>query len=359
MNESESAQRAERLHNEAIVFNALDSSRIRECDSTYIEKLQGSGTTAMHICVAAGTADEFTHDLKTTLWYISSWRRVLAQFSDVISLAETPVDVMKAKSEGKIAAMFGVQNVTPLDGNLAMLPILRKVGVTMMQLTYQRRSLAGDGCGEALDGGLSKWGAELIDAMNEAGVVVDLGHTGTKTSLDAIRRSKKPVVISHAALKGLSDSVRNHTDEEIKEMADRGGVIGIAGKSKYLKPDWMTRRVTVDDYVDHIEYVKNLVGIDHVGIGTDIGDERKYNVERLKVLYAKTPEIYASSIVVDDKFVENLHPLGLGSPADLRNITHAMVRRGFGDDEIRKVLGGNFMRVFEEVQRNVGWTAMG
>lgn len=351
MRESEMASRAKKLHDEAIVFNALDSSRIRECDTEYVEKLRVSGSTAVHICVAAGNADEFTHDLKTALWYISSWRRVLAEFPDVFSLAETPADVRKAKAEGKVAAMFGVQNVTPLDGNLAMLPILRKVGVTMMQLTYQRRSLAGDGCGETNDGGLSKWGAELVDVMNDVGVLVDLAHTGTKTSLDAIRRSKKPVTISHSALRSLSDSVRNHTDEEVRELADRGGVIGIAGKSKYLKPDWMTRRVTVDDYVDHIEYVKDLVGIDHVGIGTDIGDERKYNVERLKVLYAKTPEIYNSSIVVDDKFIEHLHPQGLGSPEDLRNITQAMVKRGFTDDEIHKVLGGNFMRLFEEVQR--------
>ncbi|MGD9676159.1 MAG: dipeptidase, partial [Candidatus Bipolaricaulia bacterium] len=303
--------KAEALHKKAIVFNALDSSRIRECDDKYIGKLRSSGTTAIHLCVAAGAADEFIHDFKATMWYCSSWWKVFSRYPEDILIAETPADVERAKKANKVAVMYGVQNVTPLDGNLELLPVLRKVGITMMQLTYQRRSLAGDGCAEKVDGGLSKWGRELVQQMNDLGMVVDLGHSGTRTSLDAIACSRKPVVISHACLRSLSDSVRNHTDDEIKAMAAKGGVIGIAGKSKYLKPDWMERRVTIADYVDHIEYIKNLVGIDHVGIGTDIGDERKYNVERLKELYAKTPEIYAKSIPVDDAFVRNLHPEGL------------------------------------------------
>lgn len=351
MNDKDRDQRAVELHRSSIVFNALDSSRIRECDDQYVAKLRGSGTSAVHLCVAAGAADEFTHDLKTTLWYCSSWWRVIGEHADALVFVEDIEDVARAKQEGKTAVMFGVQNVTPLDGNLEMVSVLRKVGITMMQLTYQRRSLAGDGCAETVDGGLSKWGAELVDRLDGHGIVIDLSHSGSKTTMDTIRRSRHPVVLSHSCLRSLSDSVRNHGDDEIRAMADKGGVIGIAGKSKYLRPTWMTKRVTIEDYVDHIEYVRDLVGIEHVGIGTDIGDERKYNVERLKVLYAKTPEIYASSIIVDDSFVANLHPEGLGSPGDLFNITAAMVRRGFSDEDVKKVLGGNFLRVFRTVQQ--------
>lgn len=343
-------QVADQLHRSSTVINALDSTRIREveADDQYIGKLRDSGTTAIHLCVAAGNADEYAHDFKTTLWYVSSWWRVLSRYPDIL-FAVRAEDVEQAKAETKIAVFFGLQNVTPLDGNLALLPILKKVGITMIQLTYQLRNIAGDGCGEKSDIGLSKWGFELVEKMNEFGIIIDLSHCGRQTTLDAIEHSKHPVVISHACLKSLSDSVRNHTDEEIKSMAAKGGVIGIAGKSRYLKQNWMEERASIEDYIDHIERVRDLVGIDHVGIGTDIGDERKYNAERLKVLYAKTPEIYDKSIVIDDHFVEKLHPQGLAGPGDLANITKAMVRRGFSEGEIRKVLGENFMRVFRNV----------
>ena len=349
MNINEVTKNANKLHDESIVINALDSSRIREADDEYIGKLRKSGVTAISLCVAAGSADEYAHDFKTTLWYISSWWRVLSQYPDDIMFAEVPEDTEKAKQADKIAVYFGVQNITPLDGNLKLLPVLKKVGVTMMQLTYQMRNKAGNGCGERADEGLSSWGLELVDRLNDIGMIVDLGHSGKQTTLDAIERSKDPVVISHACLKGLADNVRNHTDEEVKALADKGGVIGLAGKSKYLRDNWLKERVTVEDYVDHIEYVRDLVGIDHVGIGTDIGDERKYHLERIKDLYSRTAGIYPEGTKFDENFVAKLHPKGLSSPGDLRNITIAMAKRGFKDEEIKKVIGGNFQRIFNEV----------
>lgn len=346
----ENIKLADEVHRTALVINALDSTRIREveADDQYIEKLRSSGTTAIHLCVAAGSADEYLHDFKTTLWYVSSWWRVFSKYPDVI-IADSAADVKKAKDENKIAVFFGIQNVTPLDGNLALLPVLKKVGITMFQLTYQRRNIAADGCGERHDTGLSNWGLELVEHLNKLGMIVDLSHCGAQTTLEAIEHSSHPVVISHACARSLSDTVRNHTDEEIRALAAKGGVIGIAGKSKFLKQNWVAERATIDDYVDHIEYVRDLVGIDHVGIGTDIGDERKYSADRLRVLYAKTPEIYDNSVVFDDEFVKRLHPIGLGSPGDLGNITRALVTRGFTESEIRKVLGENFLRIFSEV----------
>jgi microsomal dipeptidase-like Zn-dependent dipeptidase len=227
-----------------------------------------------------------------------------------------------------------------------MLEVYHALGIRFMQLTYQRRNLVGDGCGERTNAGLSKFGVEVVKELNRLGIVIDLSHVGVRTTLETIELSAHPVAVTHSGVRALCDTVRNKTDEELKALAARGGVIGIPPKSGFLTENGLREGTTIDDYIKHIDYVADLVGIDHVGIGTDVGDERKYTVERMSAFNQRYPEV---AIIDGDLRTEVMHTAGLQSPGTLYNITAGLVRRGYSDADIRKVLGENFARVFREV----------
>jgi microsomal dipeptidase-like Zn-dependent dipeptidase len=150
---------------------------------------------------------------------------------------------------------------------------------------------------------------------------------------------------THSAARALVDTPRNKTDEEIKALAAKGGVIGIAAKSGFLKKDGLRTGSTVEDIVTHVEYVRDLVGIEHVCIGTDVGDERKYTVEAMRAFHAKHPEV---AIIGDELRTDIMHPQGVG-PGTLFNITAGLVKRGFSDADIRLVLGENVNRVLRQI----------
>lgn len=333
-------QRAMRIHRDAIVINALDSTRIAQGDAEYIRKLKSSGVTAINHTVAA---DERAPEAMKS---IVDWWRVYQQFPNDIILGRGLDDIYRAKAEGKVAVFFGFQDTTPMEGQLHMFEIYHTLGVRFVQLTYQRRNLVGDGCGERTDGGLSRFGIEVVRELNRLGIVIDLSHVGVRTTLETIEQSSHPVTVTHSAARKLCETVRNKTDEEIKALAARGGVIGISPKSGFLKSTGLRDGTTLDDYLDHIDYIADLVGVDFVGIGTDVGDERKYTLERMRSFNQRYPEV---AIIDSTLRIDLMHSEGLRSPETLYNITAGLVRRGYSEADIRKVIGGNFMRVFEQV----------
>jgi len=336
----EQRARAERLHRESVVINALDSTMLRHGDAEYIAKLRQSGVTVSHHSVAV---DE---RLIETLQSLQGWWEVYRRFPDDVLIAKGTADIAKAKAAGKVAIFMGCQDTSPLEGRVFLLDVFRELGVRIMQLTYQRRNFVGDGCGEKTNCGLSRFGVDVVKRMNDLGIIIDLSHVGIRTTLDAIEVSDHPVTVTHCTARALCDTIRGKTDEEIKALASKGGVIGIAAKSGFLRKGGENTGTTIEDYVDHIEYVRRLVGIDHVGIGTDVGDERGYSKERMAGSHVKYPEIPIVSRALD---VHLIHPQGLDSPSKLPNITAALVKRGYSDDDIVKVLGGNFLRVFRAV----------
>lgn len=333
-------ERALRIHSDAVVINALDSTRIAQGDVEYIRKLKASGVTATNHTVAA---DEGPAEAMKS---IVNWWRVYRQFPNDITLGLGLDDIHRAKAEGKVAVFFGFQDTAPMQGQLHMFEIYHALGVRFVQLTYQRRNLVGDGCGERTDAGLSRFGVDVVRELNRLGIVIDLSHVGVRTTLETIEQSAHPVTVTHSAVRKLCETVRNKTDEEIKALAARGGVIGIPPKSGFLKPTGLTDGTTLDDYLDHIDYVADLVGIDFVGIGTDVGDERKYTRERMQSFNQRYPEV---AIIDSDLRTDLMHTQGLQSPETLYNITAGLVRRGYSDGDMRKILGGNFLRVFAQV----------
>ena len=210
-----------------------------------------------------------------------------------------------------------------------------ELGLRCAQLTYNSQNLIGSGSTEREDGGLSDFGADIIKAMNEAGMLVDVSHCGDRTTLDAIEASGKPIAVTHSNCRALNNHPRLKTDEAIRKLAGKGGVMGITEVRMFVRDK---DPVTVEHIVDHIDHVVKLVGIDHVGIGSDAGLIGYDNMpaEQLKALRGS----YKASYAMRDK----LDTDGYG-PKRAYALTDALVRRGYSDDNIVAILGGNFRRL--------------
>jgi membrane dipeptidase len=208
-----------------------------------------------------------------------------------------------------------------------------------MQLTYNTQNLVGSGCYESHDSGLSDFGRDVVDEMNRLGILIDLSHVGAKTSDDAIRYSKKPVAYSHCLPSGLKDHPRNKTNEQLKFIADSGGFIGVTMFPPFLKNG---ANSTIDDYVEAIDYVVNLVGEDCVGFGTDFTQDHDDSFFQWI-----THDKGSGRKLVE--FGEISNPLGLQTLGEYPNLTEAMLRGGWSENKVRKIMGENWLRLLREV----------
>jgi membrane dipeptidase len=211
----------------------------------------------------------------------------------------------------------------------------------MVGLTYNMQNTVGGGCTERTDTGVSNLGAALIAKMDELGMIVDTSHSGRQTTLDACELSERPVVASHTSAAGLYEVDRGKSDEELRALAETGGMIGIVAVPPFLGPG---PGVTIEAMLDHIDYVARLVGWRHVGIGTDW--PLQASRPTLEAVYL--PMSWEMGFRPEHNLsIANL--VGFDDYRDYPNITRGLVGRGYDDEQIRGILGENFLRVFEEV----------
>ncbi|MCB1078567.1 MAG: membrane dipeptidase, partial [Verrucomicrobiae bacterium] len=268
---------------------------------------------------------------------------------DFVSKAVTPDDVDAAKAAGK-RCLYMTGNGVPLTQDWISIPdelrylrIFYQLGIRMMHLTYQRRNMIGDGCGETANAGLSDFGRAVIAEMNRVGVIPDCAHSGWQTSLEAAQVSGKPVVASHSVAGALYAHIRSKPDEVIKAIADTGGYIGICCISRFLRG-----KGDLNAFLDHIDHVARKFGVDHVAIGTDTAYSSRNNAaESKKAAVAglrKRREDFRSLWPKDDFIPTEEADLSLAW-TNWPMFTVGLVQRGYSDDDIRKILGGNVMRV--------------
>lgn len=331
--------RAARLRKKAVYWNLCDSTT-RECgDQIYLDQVKASNITAINHTVC------YTVDFVGGVKNIAHWTRLYDAHPEVGFIAKTYADIDRARKEGRTAIFMGFQDITALEDDIDKMEIFYNLGIRYVQPTYQDRNIFGDGCGERFQSGLSNLGIQFIKKLDELGIVIDTSHVGIGTTIDCANMSKNPIMATHTAARGLVDTPRNKNDDEIKAIAAKGGVIGIAGKSGFLKKDGLDTGSTINDMIDHMVYIANLVGIEHVGIGTDVGDLRKYSREQMAAFHARHPEV---AIIGPKLRTDIMHPKDVG-PGTLHYIIGYMVKRGFSDKEIRMVLGENANRVVKAV----------
>jgi membrane dipeptidase len=303
------------------------------------EIMREGGVTAVNLTVA------YRDGFAPAAQHLSYLLQAVDRRADEIRITRTVHDIRAAKADGVPAIILGFQNSEPIEGRFEYLDLFHRLGLRIVQLTYQRRNLAADGCGEPANAGLSVFGRELVAELNRLGILIDLSHTGVRSTLEAIELSAVPVSFTHACVYAKNPMRRNKTDEEIRALAGRGGVMGINGVARLMSPEALERGATLDELVDQVDYVVELVGVDHVGIGLDISEGMTpEDFEQRKVTFlAQFPELGG------DFAYEHYYATGLDSMAKMSVLTEALVARDYSDEDVLKILGGNFLRLLEQV----------
>ena len=304
------------------------AGRISDADEA---AFRASGITGFHNSIGTGGPAAF----EQTLEFIAGWEGFVGRNDHLFSLVGTEADIDRAKSQRKAAVIMGLQNSehfrTPED-----VKRFYQLGQRCSQLTYNSQNMLGSGSTERVDGGISDFGVQIVKAMNDVGMLVDVSHCGDRTTLDAIELSPKPIAITHSNCRALNNHPRLKTDEAIRKLGAKGGVMGITGVRMFLRDRDPT---TVENVVDHIDYAVKLAGIEHVGVGTD-SDLNGYEdmpADQLKQLR----DSYKASYAFRDKIDTD----GFDHPRKIFDLTEALIRRGYSDENIAAVLGGNFRRL--------------
>jgi membrane dipeptidase len=301
------------------------------------------------ITVVAPTLGEVVPEIAfhSTVESISKQIDQIDKYPDRMMLIRAYSDFERAKRQNKLGVLINVQNSACIERDLKNLDLFYGLGLRQIQLTFNWRNWVGDGCTERTQAGLSYYGVDMVHRMNEIGMIVDVGHTGYQSTLDAVEVSNVPIVYSHTNCKALCDHPRNKTDDQIKALAKKGGVIGLSFFNWFVsdKP-----RSTLSDVLDHFDHVAKLVGPDYVGIGSDFSvpgwpgkvpdaewEEHKklYGEREWKTLKGRFPPY------IDE--LNNAHKYH-GLAEGLRN-------RGWSYNDIAKALGLNFLRVYKHVMK--------
>ena len=320
---------ASELHRQCIVFDAhcdsildvLEGKRTLGQRSSEghldLPRLREGGVTAQIFAIYV-RREYHGRSAHQTLRVLDALYTAFDRNSEDVVLATTAEDVERAKAEGKIAAIIGIEGAEALEGDLALLRAYHRLGVRNVGITWSLRNRAADGVNEArTGGGLTSFGFDLVEELNRLGIIIDVAHLAPAGVRDVLEVSQAPVIASHANAHALRAVARNLTDEQLEGIARTGGVVGVTFVPYFLDED--REQASLGHLLDHVDHIVKIAGIDHVGLGSDFDG------------FPPPP------------------PTGLEDATCFPRITAGLLERGYGEDDVGKVLGGNFMRVFRQV----------
>lgn len=299
------------------------------------EEFRRSGITGFHNAYGLGGPGV----KQQALAYLAGWQGFAGRNSHVFMLVDGVADLDRAKADRKCAVIMGIQNAEHFE-TVEDVALFRRLGLRCAQLTYNTQNMLGSGSTERVDGGVSDYGAAIIAEMEKQRMLIDVSHSGDRTTLDAIAIAKGPIAITHSNARALVDHPRVKTDEAIKALAAKGGVMGVTGVRMFVRT---TDPTNVGHMADHIDHVAKLVGVDHVGIGSD-ADLHGYD-DMPPQEYALLKGAYKDSYAFRDKIDID----GFDHPLKVFDLTEELIRRGYSNDNITAVLGGNFRRLLAQV----------
>lgn len=325
------------IHQTAIVIDPCVQYLIRRTERT-----DRSGLTAVGLTIPM-PGDSFADALPR-----------VCDFLDIIAseptfcLADSPQAIRDAKANGQIAHILLAQDSLQVGRNLKNLLLWKQLGLRVMQLTYNEQNLAGSGCLELNDGGLTQYGRILIREMEQVGITLDLTHVGEKSFMEAVAVATQPLLATHSNPKSVVDNPRNISDEQMKAIADSNGVVCVTTWAPLIW-DGTPGMPTLDDYLRCLEYAIDLIGIDHVGISTDsmgtMGAYPRHDPDPDALPYGSVTDDFDRLAQPPDD--NNRQPADFNGIEDYPGLTAKMAARGYSTEAIHKLLGGNLMRVFE------------
>src|SRR3954467_15724099 len=338
-------------YDRAIVIDALGGTgdpyapddQTRYGDRAWAETL-ASGVTVVRDTVfpVGNVADPWSDYQKS----VADKHNLINANPDRMVLIRSAADILKTKREKRFGVLLGTQDSCMVGPELDRLAQLRKDGVMTVQLTYNNGNLSGDGSLEPRNGGLSKLGKKTIERIEAEKLLLDLSHGGARTMAEAAAYAKRPLVISHTGARALTDHPRNTSDETIRAIADKGGVVGVY---------WMPF-LTLDshpkgsDLIAHIEHIANVAGEDHVGIGTDNGVlPQATDAEATRKLHEWAQQRINAGIAAPGEGL-NVWPMvaDYNSVDRYRRVGADLAKRGWSQARLEKLFGGNFLRVYRD-----------
>ena len=322
------------IHADAIVIDGLQC-----CDfdrALFEEALRGGVTAINHAAI-------LWENFRGGIDRVTEWHRLFDAHADIVMPVRSTVDIRTAKAAGKLGIIMGWQNTSPLEDRLDYLPVFKALGVGIMQLTYNTQNYAGAGYLEETDSGLTGFGRELVAEMNRVGVLCDLSHVGEATAAEAIEHSVLPCAITHCLPRALKDIPRNKSDALFKKCTDKGGVVGVSLFAPGLADG---NDATVATVVDAIAHMINLTGEEHVAIGTDFSLNRP-RPGSWQEWAAKDKG--TARMLTEFATATISKPNGFQRIDEFPNLTAEMHSRGWTESRLKKILGGNWLRLLDQV----------
>ena len=358
MNEWNISAEAAALHRDAVVCDMLAPSG--GAPDQLFERLLGEMKNGGYTFAMFSVGGDW-FNLSNSIRQIAEKRAYFLARPKAYVFVETVDDVSRAKKEGKLAVVFNFQGTNPLEGDLNMIALYYKLGIRHMLMAYNIKNIVGDGCMERTDDGLSRFGVAVVEEMNRVGMIVDATHTGYRTTMDMFEVSKDPVIFSHSNAAAIWDIPRNIKDDQIKACTKSDGVICINGVGVFLGDN----NASPETVLKHIVYVAELVGPEHLGIGTDCarGDVCRGDFEPVPATPIDPAEAARSDIYNRQDLHQAAHFHASGGksigpdwdfihyfePSHMPYLTEAMLKHGFSEAEARGILGENIMRVAKQV----------
>lgn len=313
----------------------------------YLRDVRESGLTCVHTTILpVGSTPPDTAFTQAVIG-IGELEREIDRHPDTFVRVRRAGDIAAAKQAGRTGIIYGFQDGVAFETDLSRLDELYRLGIRIVQPTYNRRNLLGDGCLEPANAGLSKTGVEAVARMNDIGILVDLSHCGRQTAADAIKASTKPVAFTHTGCAALNDHPRNRTDAELRAVSDKGGVSGL-----YFMPFLSEgKQPTAADVIRHLEHMIDVAGEDHVSLGTDGGVSAEVVDDEFKKIFADfvRQRREAGISAPGENETGYLFASELNMPRRFETLSGMLSKRGHSDARLEKILGANLMRVFGDV----------
>jgi membrane dipeptidase len=309
------------------------------------EPLRTGGVTAANFTVAP-----YLEGFQSAFDSMSRWRAMAERDNSGWKLVLRAADIRTAQEEGKTGLIMGWQNLWPIELNLDRLAGFHALGLRVAQLTYNDANFVADGCGEERNGGLTVFGRKVVPELNRLGIAIDLSHCSERTTQETAGLSSQPVFLTHANAKSVDARLRNKIDESIRAVAATGGVIGCSVHGFMNWSGDPSQPPSLDNFVKHVKYVADLVGVEHVGIGNDFACVQ--NVAEVDRILTLSKNYREAAGVFIDAFGNDLakrYPKETPTPREFPKILEALDRGGFTAAEVDGIAGGNFVRAFGKV----------
>ncbi|MEG3663036.1 membrane dipeptidase [Celeribacter halophilus] len=316
----------------------IDGLQYANWSEKIFRQLREGDVDAIHVTIA------YHENFRETVLNFEKWNRWFEQYPDLIVKGLTAADIDLARATGRTAVFFGFQNPSPIEDDIGLVEIVHTLGARFMQLTYNNQSLLATGCYEAEDGGLTRMGKQVIREMNRVGLVVDMSHSGDRSTIEAAEYSERPIAITHANPYEWAPALRNKRDNVIRAVTQNGGMLGFSTYPHHLKDK---SDCSLTEFCEMIARSAERYGAEHLGIGTDLCQDQPDSVVEWMRVGRWTKEIdYGEG----SKSAPGFPPMPdwFADNRDFANIEQGLRATGLSEAEVQGIMGGNWYRFFKD-----------